>query len=116
METDSYDRSQLEEALAADDGGRGSDSTDGDESSTQFNTDAIETGPIDLAEVEKAAAASRATDRREDAPSTPASTSSSAGDSATDAYTAELDFSTLEAAESGEITPLTQRRPSSSAE
>jgi aminoglycoside phosphotransferase (APT) family kinase protein len=116
METDSYDRSQLEEALAADDAVRGSDSTDAEESSTQFNTDAIETGPIDLAEVEKAAAASRATDRREDAPSTPASTSTSAGDSATDAYTAELDFSTLEAAESGEITPLTQRRPSSSAE
>ncbi|MFU8946424.1 phosphotransferase [Mycetocola zhadangensis] len=116
METDSYDRSQLEEALAADDAGRGSDSADGDESSTQFNTDAIETGPIDLAEVEKAAAASPATDRRQDASNTPASTSTSAGDSATDAYTAELDFSTLEAAESGEITPLTQRRPSSSAE
>jgi aminoglycoside phosphotransferase (APT) family kinase protein len=126
METDSYDRSQLEEALAADDAGeRSRDENTNDSSSS--NTDAIETGPIDLVSVEKAAAASRVAENADhklsDNRATP-SNSTTAGNSAkstestnaTDAYTAELDFSTLEAAESGEITPLTQRRPSSSAE
>ncbi|GGE85340.1 phosphotransferase [Mycetocola zhadangensis] len=140
METDSYDRSELEEALAAEDSnGRPRN----DEKSRLSNTDAIETGPIDLVGVEKAsvgnagaeraAAAARAADGASgesrdshssmDAPSTNArstdarSTDARSTDtSSTDAYTAELDFSTLEAAESGEITPLTQRRPSSSAE
>jgi macrolide phosphotransferase len=114
METDSYDRSQFEEALAADDARPRSRDEEAGHSS-QSNTDAIDTGPIDLAGVRKAAVAARAEgdsesnadskdDARQDA------------DSPSDAYTAELDFSTLEAAESGEITPLTQRRPSSSAE
>ncbi|MCP2030427.1 aminoglycoside phosphotransferase (APT) family kinase protein [Okibacterium sp. HSC-33S16] len=132
METDSYDRSQLEEALAADDAGRSTRDEDTNANSLS-NTDAIETGPINLVSVQQAAAASRVAQDADhptaDARSRPASSAgtaspassagtanSSGSDSAPDAYTAELDFSTLEAAESGEITPLTQRRPSSSAE
>ena len=111
METDSYDRSQLEEALAADDAGR-RERNDA-QRSDQSNTDAIETGPIDLDSVEKATATARAAERTDGASS---GQNSSGNTSTTDAYTPELDFSTLEAAESGEITPLTQRRPSSSAE
>ncbi|WP_232528825.1 phosphotransferase [Mycetocola zhujimingii] len=119
METDSYDRSQFEAALAEDDAEGTRDENDG-----THNTDAIETGPIDLAAVEKArAAAADANDAAHDqpasgSPATDATGTSTTGTTGTtgDGYTAELDFAALEAAESGEITPLTQRRPSSSAE
>lgn len=105
METDSYDRSQLEAALAEAD----ADLAEPDDAGTQ-NTDAIDTGPIDLAGIERARAAAA------DAAAADRDTDATASGSSDGAYTAELDFSTLEAAESGEITPLTQRRPSSSAE
>ncbi|WP_234031175.1 phosphotransferase [Mycetocola zhujimingii] len=119
METDSYDRSQFEAALAEDDAEGTRDENDG-----THNTDAIETGPIDLAAVEKArAAAADANDAARDQPASgsPATGATDATGTPTtgttgDGYTAELDFAALEAAESGEITPLTQRRPSSSAE
>ncbi|MBG6239397.1 aminoglycoside phosphotransferase (APT) family kinase protein [Mycetocola sp. CAN_C7] len=107
METDSYDRSELEAVFGTDPGKSASGSGENDDESRRerasepaqttrgqdsFDPDAIETGPIDITSAKR-------TDPRSDA-----------------GYTAELDFSALEAAESGEITPLTQRRPSSSAE
>lgn len=110
METDSYDRSELEAVFGEDaeriDAGSDADTSVDDrdrddrddertgapssDASDGFDPDAVDTGPIDIRPV---------VDHRGDA-----------------GYTAELDFSALEAAESGEITPLTQRRPSSSAE
>ncbi|MET1051895.1 MAG: phosphotransferase [Mycetocola sp.] len=97
METDSYDRSELEAVLSAEADPSpakretAAASTDDDARDT-FDPDAVDTGPIEISTDTTA-------DHRGDA-----------------GYTAELDFSALEAAESGEVTPLTQRRPSSSAE
>lgn len=103
METDSYDRSELEAVFGSD--AERLDTEDAPrDAEAGFDPDAVETGPIDLTAADDAASQ----DESDDVPFV-----DHRGDAG---YTAELDFSALEAAESGEVTPLTQRRPSSSAE
>jgi macrolide phosphotransferase len=114
METDSYDRSELEAVFGRDaervkpdrpaSNSERPQSVETPNSASHwpddFDPDAVATGPITLIASDSAASDIIA----------------SKGDRGDAGYTAELDFSALEAAESGEITPLTQRRPNSSAE
>lgn len=114
MQTDSYDRSELEavfgrDAELVDAPAHPDDAPSADErpAATRkapddgYDPDAVATGPIEIVASHSAAASDIIAAK---------------GDRGDAGYTAELDFSALEAAESGEITPLTQRRPSSSAE
>lgn len=114
MQTDSYDRSELEavfgrdaEGIAGADEKRDPDSAEHDDDENppvaekhDGHPDTVETGPITVVSPEDAASDIIA----------------ARGDRGDAGYTAELDFSALELAESGEVTPLTQRRPNSSAE
>ena len=123
METDSYDRSELEAVFGQDAERIGTEKTSvpagqartADENAAEpddaplvfsdaFDPDAVETGPIEIVSSSDDRSSDDSGERRTD---------DHRGDAG---YTAELDFSALEAAESGEITPLVQRRPRSSAE
>ncbi|WP_245762368.1 phosphotransferase [Mycetocola miduiensis] len=126
METDSYDRSELEAVFGHDaerladehpaaSTGASRDSTPGASNQDAFDPDAVETGPIETVSSDRATA-DGATSGSAASNSSLSDIIAAKGDRGDAGYTAELDFSALEAAESGEITPLTQRRPSSSAE
>jgi macrolide phosphotransferase len=118
METDSYDRSELQAVFGRDAEHVGDRNRVDDVSGRSFpgavpadhDRDAVETGPIDIVSSNSVSSNSVASN------SAVSDIIAAKGDRGDAGYTAELDFSALEAAESGEITPLAQRRPSSSAE